>query len=75
MKTRYKYIHFLRLDEYEWDVVNNRSDETLGFISWDSKWACPVFCSKGLDFIFNATCLDDISHFMKQLGESEKDDA
>ena len=73
MNTRYKYIHFLGIDEYDWDVINNRSRETLGFIEWDRGWRCPVFYSKGIDVVFNATCLDDISHFMKQLGESSKD--
>jgi len=72
MKTRYKYIHFEHVVDNDYDVVNNRSNETLGFVLWYRDWSCYTFESKGIGYVFNATCLDDISHFLKQLGKPEK---
>mgnify|MGYP001567459224 CR=1 FL=1 len=68
MKTKYKYIHFTEdKDNAAWLCMNTKHSDLLGWVDYNSGWKQHVFTAAGNDIIFSASCLDDISHFMKQL--------
>ncbi len=71
MKTVYKYIKFVHpiFDKLSWSCVNKRHGDLLGTVRWSSGWREHVFIAISDDIVFSASCLDDISHFMKQLNE------
>lgn len=77
MKTKYKYIHFEKINENdadsdaEWDCKNNKSKCVLGIIEYYGRWKQYVFEAYG-DCVFNVDCLNDIVDFMKQLPRKAK---
>lgn len=75
MKTRYKYIHFdvveVKAKTKVWVCRNNRTDGILANIMWYSTWRQYCFFPV-MGAVYNDTCLDDISHFLKQLRVGRK---
>ena len=75
MKTRYKYIHFERMEttdrDYLWVCLNNRYGDPLGHVEYETHWHTHIF-KPAHGTVFSADCLDDISKFMKQLNEGKK---
>jgi hypothetical protein len=67
MKTRYEHINF---DEKESPGVyvcrNNRTQDRLGWTSWDRRWQQYVFIPS-LDCVFNPDCLEDVAQFIRQM--------
>lgn len=71
MKTRYEYIHFVKIEDKPktsvWRCQNNKSNHELGLIMWYAPWRQYVFEPAVAYAVFNDACLDDISHFLGQL--------
>lgn len=75
MKERYKYIHFVKIEDKPktsvWACRNNRSEGTLGWIEWYSYLGCYVFTPRiEASMFFSADCLADIIDFTKQCMEA-----
>ncbi len=76
MKTEYKYIHF---DDYSnqkqktgrWMCMNTNHGTWLGEVKWGCGWRQYCFFSAPA-VVFSGGCLDDISHFIKQLMDQRK---
>lgn len=70
MKTKYKYIHFVKVTDKRkttvWSCRNNRSEEELGEVRWYPGWRqyCYMPTAKG---IYSVSCFEDICHFIAQL--------
>jgi len=64
MKTRFRYIHFVREDGL-WTCRNNRTDGDLGYVTWDREWKQYVFWPEG-GIAFSHDCLTNISTFLKE---------
>jgi hypothetical protein len=68
MKTRYKYIHFVKFGDTTWHCLNSRHKDVLGYISYYAPWRQwtlhPANATE-----FSADCLADIQHFMGQLAK------
>lgn len=74
MKTKYKHIYFEDISvaypkrKTSTYVCKNHLEIVLGWISWASSWRQYTFTPRRTEeLIFAASCLDDISHFIKQL--------
>ncbi len=71
MKTEYKHIRFQDLSaQYprrKTSTYNcwNHSEILLGCVEWKSGWRQYIF--EPNQAVFSAGCLQDISHFIKQL--------
>ena len=78
MQTKYKYINFqfvpggMNRKTAVYDCHNNHSGGVLGVVRWYAPWRQYCFYTMGFDSIFNATCLADIQHFLKQLMDERK---
>lgn len=81
MKTKYKFIHMVKVAEKPktsiWSCRNNRSGEELGTIKWYGPWR--QYCFFPLpNCIFNNGCLEDIkkkiSELMAQRRMTEKNE-
>jgi len=70
MKTRYKYIHFVKISTQHktsvWSCYNNNSGDELGQVRWYSRWRqyCYFPVARA---IYNISCLNDIAHFITQI--------
>lgn len=73
MQTEYKYIKFYRRNLDTW-YCRNKEGTLLGLVIFEQGWKQYVFTPMLEELIFSATCLDDISHFLKQLNGTAKDD-
>jgi hypothetical protein len=75
MKTRCRYIHFVERFVAKlpvgWSCLNTKHSDELGGVKWDYGWKQFVFLPMD-NTEFSADCLDDISHFMKQLNDASK---
>ncbi len=77
MKTKYKYIHFVKMDgtfpdkneRWIYNIINNSSKTTLGSIFYYYKWKQYVFEQESEGIVFNKSCLLDIIDFINQLSE------
>ncbi len=69
-KTKYKFIHFVEIKRNPktevYSCLNNSSGDELGIVKWYPAWRQYCFFS-AFDIVFNAGCLDDITHFMDQM--------
>lgn len=75
IQTRYKYIYFEMIEKKRktcvWECRNNRTGAVLGIIKWYPPWRqYSSFAEPGT--MFNDTCHDNISHFLKQLRVGRK---
>ena len=70
-KTRYKFIHFVMVKQNPKTEIyacrNNSSNDELGVVRWYPAWRQYCFFPVFGDLVFNAGCLDDITHFIKQM--------
>lgn len=69
MRTKYKFIHFVKDAVFDcdvWDCHNNKTDGILGEVSWYKRWNQWIFEPEDC-CAFSADCLADIQHFMGQL--------
>jgi hypothetical protein len=78
METEYKYIYFEKIEKIKdlpktsvWECKNNRSNEIIGIVKWNSQWRQYCFFPDSYT-IFNSTCLQDIIHFINQLSEDRQ---
>ncbi len=76
LKTKYKHIYFRDMSHYYprrktlTYLCINKSEIVLGRVAWRSGWRRYAFTPCRVEkLIFSAGCLDDISHFIKQLME------
>ena len=72
LKTKYKYIEFVQESNmYQanpiWRCKNKRHGSQLGIVEYYPEWKQWVIGAIDHRNIFSADCLDDISHFLKQL--------
>ncbi len=65
MKTKYKYIEFVKHPGF-WQCRNKRTGGWLCDVEWDAQCKQYVAGFNG-GAAFSADCLDEISHFLKQL--------
>ena len=70
MKTKYKYIYFQQHENSLWEIKNNKSKGTLGYIEYYPTWKQYVFTTETTTAVFNISCLLDIVDFIKQLSNS-----
>jgi hypothetical protein len=73
LKTNYKFIRFRRAEnlfhrpgESGFDVLNYKSQNPIGDISYYAEWKKWVFMSRNM-CVFSIGCLRDIADFMGQL--------
>ena len=71
MKTRYRYIHFDEAEGVGWYCYNNKSETTLGCVTYYARWRQWVIDFKE-DCVFNVQCLQDIADFLGQLNKKPK---
>ena len=77
MKTKYKYIHFKKMEEtlpdkngrWIYNIINNNSKTILGDVFYYYKWKQYVFTQAEENMIFNKSCLLDIIDFINQLSD------
>ena len=79
LKTKFKYIHFTKMEDMQagpvtlttatetWVCSNNKTRGTLCFINWYVGWKQWVVGEVCPGSIFSADCLRDIAEFMAQL--------
>ena len=72
MKAKYKYVHFEDNGSGGYWCLNNKSGDILGEITYYARWKDYVFSAWNDLCVFNATCLDDISEFMKSVKADKK---
>jgi len=81
MRTKYKHIHFEKRElpptrkTEEW-ICWNESKQYLGDVRWDNGWRQYCWFQEDGGIVgptkMAASCLDDISHFIKQLMDARK---
>lgn len=73
MKTKYKFIHFSKLEiqngRMTYKCENNKTDAVLAYIYYYPKWKQYVFTQADAEIIFNNGCLIDIVDFINQLSD------
>lgn len=72
IKKEYRHIHF-EFDEgtVVWWCYHNKTDERLGYIERNKKWSQYIICLEDRAF-FSCGCLDDASHFLRQLNDQSE---
>jgi hypothetical protein len=73
MKTRYKYINFVKIADKPktsvWSCRANRSGLELGEIKWYGPWRQYCYfptCAA----VYSVGCFEDINHFIGQLKDT-----
>lgn len=70
MKTKYKFIHFVKTADKAktsvWSCRNNRSDAELGKIQWYPHWRQYCYSPK-VQAVYSVGCFEDIKNFIGQL--------
>ena len=70
MKTKYKFIHFVKIADKPktsvWRCHNNRSNKELGRIAWHPAWRQYVY-EPACQAVYSVGCFEDINDFIKQL--------
>ena len=82
MENKYKYIWMDDVSMFEqykhkktktFHILNNKTNDLLGIILWDSRWRRYVFKTHTLyECIFSTDCHDDIKDFINKLMEERK---
>jgi len=74
MKTKYKYIEFVRTVLNDcWNCLNKKSGDELGSVFYYKPWKQFVFEFNELgDCVFNSSCLRDVADFLDQLNKQKK---
>ncbi len=68
MKTKYKYIEFVFIDN--WICRNKKHGDALGLCLYDFSWHQWIFHPNGKS-IFSEDCLSDIQDFLRQLNKED----
>jgi hypothetical protein len=57
------------------EVINNRSNDMLGYIQYYAPWRQYVFSPYSVDesLVFSTGCLADIQHFINELMKERKE--
>ena len=73
MKTEYKYIRFEQtVLNGHWNCLNRKSRDEIGSVFYYKPWKRFVFEFIELgDYVFDASCLRDIAHFLDQLNSQK----
>lgn len=80
MKTKYKFIHFEKIDNGLWSCHNNKSCDELGNVEWYPRWKQWVFVPRVFvprvfvpisETLFSVDCLKDIQDFVGQLAKQK----
>jgi|GEM_PF-2481735 len=73
MKTRYRFIHFVKVGSDCWHCLNNKTKAPLLEIEYYKPWKQFVssHCSPPLTTVFSADCHRDIAHFLDQLNKEK----
>jgi hypothetical protein len=66
MKTKYKYIEFNFIKDV-WLITNHKRKEHIGQLVWNKRWKEWEFYPYE-DTGWTLICLEDLTHFIKQLG-------
>ena len=72
MKTKFKFIHFVKVEDKPktsvWSCRNNRSGDELGIVKWYPGWRQYCFFPAIYEeTVYSAGCFEDIKTFMGQL--------
>ncbi len=74
IKTRFKYIHFVKIDEKPkttvWSCQNNSGDYSIGLIKWEPGWRQYCFFPEP-GMLFSKGCMQDICEFITSLNQEE----
>lgn len=71
LKTRYRWIHFEKVDEWYWWCANNKSGDILARVEWYHPWKQWIMACTGDSVVFSHDCLTDIADFLRQLNEAD----
>ncbi len=75
MKTEYKYIHFVKIEDKPktsvWSCRNSNDHTELGIIKWYPPWRQYCYFTRDL-VIFNTGCLLEVISFIGQLKNERK---
>ena len=78
MRLRYKYVHFVKVDQKPktsvWTCRNNRTGGELGRIHWYGAW-CQYCYFPVAQVMYSKGCLADIGTFLAELAEERKQQA
>ena len=74
LKTKYRYIEFVPTTLTDnWNCLNKKHKDELGSVFFCKPWKQFVFEFTELsDYVFNSSCLQDITHFLDQLNKQRK---
>ena len=56
----------------KWQIINNRSNSSLGIVKWYGPCRQYCFFPHDLELVFSAGCLNDIKDFITQLMNERK---
>ena len=72
MKTEYEYLKFVEVPvktkTRKFNCCNKKSGTVLGEVKWNGSWRQYCYFDAVLA-VYSAGCMDDISHFCKQLNK------
>ena len=75
MKTEYKYIHFVKIQDKSktsvWSCQNNQGYAELGKVKWYSAWRQYCYFPK-VQAVYSAGCFADIIDFVNQLNKEKR---
>ena len=75
MKTEYQFIRFESLHSVtktsRWACVNKSSGHSIGVVEWYGPWRQYCYFPE-VDTVYSDGCMEDIQHFIRQLGMERK---
>ena len=75
MKTRYEYVHFIKVADKPktsvWTCRNNRTGGELGRVRWYGPWRAYCYFPVA-QAVYSQGCLADIAAFLGELAEERK---
>ena len=76
MKLKYEYIEFLFIQKLQktkvYECHNIKSGHPLGVVKWYPAWRRYCYFPTH-EAVYSASCLDDISDFLKQINKLHKE--
>jgi len=76
MKTEYKYIYFIKVEDKPktsvWHCRNQKSHGLLGIVQWFGPWR-QYCCFPEPETVFSVGCNRDINHFIDQLSNKHRE--
>lgn len=75
MKTKFKFIHFVKTEDKAktsvWSCLNNRSNAELGVIKWYPAWRQYCYFPT-VRAVYSVGCFNDINEFIGGLENERK---